>query len=116
MDLELYFGPPPTRNGSECRGDEAAGWGSSVCGRRRLADTVSGTFHASGFGVCGNSRNVGAGSGGGAADGEEEDRFLGKCNQRPGGGGRRGSTLDGEGRGGSPSLKTLPGYLTDIKI
>lgn len=62
------------------------------------------TFHASGFGVCGNSGMWEQGVGGGAADGEEEDRFLGKCNQRLGGGGPRGSTLDGEGRGGSPSL------------
>ena len=99
-----YFGPPPTRNGSECRGDEAAGWGSSVCGSRRLADTVSGSSHLPRFWLWGNSGMWEQGVGGGAADGEEEDRFLGKCNQRLGGGGPRGSTLDGEGRGGSPSL------------
>ena len=74
------------------------------------------TFHASCFGVCGNSPNVGAGGwdwgnshkgGWGAADGEEEDTFLGKCNQRLGGGGPRGNTLGGKGRAGSPPLKTL---------
>ena len=61
-----YFGPPPTRNGSECRGDEAAGWGSSVCGSRRLADTVSGSSHLPRFWLWGlwKQWNVGAGSGG----------------------------------------------------
>lgn len=73
------------------------------------------TFHASGFGVCGNSPNVGT-AGWGAADGEEEDRFLGKCNQRLGGGGPRGNTgWEGEGRV-TPSENYLPGYLTDIKV
>lgn len=101
-----YFGfegarrPRPQETGVNGGGDEAAiGRAQSVGGEGWQTPSLgsSSTFHASGFGVCGNSPTWGT-AGWGAADGEEEDRFLGKCNQRLGGGGPRGNTgREGEG-------------------
>lgn len=55
-------------------------------------------------------------AGWGAADGEEEDRFLANAT-RDWGEAALGATLGGEGEGGSPRLENyLPGYLTDIKV